>query len=73
MRNYKKIKAFQLANDLVLRVYEQTKSFPKEEVFGMTSQLRRACVSVATNIVEGAQVVNTKKIICSFSISRADH
>jgi len=53
-RDYTKIIAFQKADDLTLQVYEKVKSFPREELFGLTSQLRRASVSVPTNIVEGA-------------------
>ena len=59
MRNYKKLKAFQYADELALLIYEATRSFPKEELFGLTNQLRRAGVSVASNIVEGS-ARNTK-------------
>jgi len=54
MRDYTKIRAWQLADDLAVVVYEATKSFPREEVYGITSQLRRAAVSVPANIVEGS-------------------
>ena len=54
MRDHTKLRAFELADKLALATYEQTRSFPREEVFGLTSQLRRAAVSIASNIVEGA-------------------
>src|SRR5688572_30674258 len=53
MRDPTKLRAFELADQLALRVYQQTASFPRDEVFGLTSQLRRASVSIASNIVEG--------------------
>lgn len=54
MRNYRNLKAFELADELVFMVYKITKTFPKDELFGLTSQLRRAAVSIPSNIVEGA-------------------
>lgn len=53
MRNHKKLRAFELADGLVLAIYQATKGFPRDELFGITSQLRRAAVSIASNIVEG--------------------
>jgi four helix bundle protein len=53
-RDYTKIKAWQLADELALLVYKATKEFPKSEIWGLTSQMRRAAVSVPANIVEGS-------------------
>ncbi|MEZ4904745.1 MAG: four helix bundle protein [Spirosomataceae bacterium] len=51
--SFKDLLVWQKAHSLVLAVYALTKSFPKEELFGLTSQIRRSSVSVAANIAEG--------------------
>jgi four helix bundle protein len=52
-QNFKDLIAWQKAMDLVMDIYEITKQFPREEIYGLTSQLRRAAVSIPSNIAEG--------------------
>jgi four helix bundle protein len=53
MRDHTRLRAFELADSLAIEIYRATQSFPREEQFGLTSQMRRAAVSTASNIVEG--------------------
>jgi four helix bundle protein len=53
MRDYKDLHVWQKAHRLTLAIYTATKAFPKEERFGLTSQVRRASASIAANLAEG--------------------
>jgi four helix bundle protein len=53
MRDHTKLRAFELAEEVAILVYRVTAGFPKEELYNLTSQTRRAAVSVPSNIVEG--------------------
>jgi len=53
MRDHTKLRAFELADEMAVFIYQATRRFPKDEIYGLTSQMRRAAVSVPSNIVEG--------------------
>jgi four helix bundle protein len=55
MENFKKLKVWLKAHELVLEVYRITDEFPKSETFSLVSQIRRAAISVVANIVEGSK------------------
>lgn len=54
MHDFKKLKIWQRSKDLSVSIYQITSDFPKHEVYGLTSQIRRAATSVAANIAEGS-------------------
>jgi four helix bundle protein len=70
-RNHRSLKAWQKAIELVEHVYAETRHFPKEELFGLTSQMRRAAVSVPANIAEGAARSGTRELARYLSIAAA--
>lgn len=53
MNSYKELKVWQRSIELVLEIYNLTKLFPKEETYGLTSQMRRSAISIPSNIAEG--------------------
>lgn len=69
-RDFRKIKAWQLADDLVVAVYGVTKKYPRDEIYGLTSQLRRAAYSGPSNIAEGASRSSQKDYLHFLYIAR---
>ena len=53
MKDFHELKVWQKAHQLTLAIYKVTAPFPREELFGLTSQLRRSCSSIAANLAEG--------------------
>ena len=53
LKNYKELKVWQKSYELCLELYRATKVFPKEEIYGLASQIRRSAVSIPSNIAEG--------------------
>lgn len=53
LKNFKDLKVWQKSYQLCLEIYKVTKRFPKEEIYGLTSQIRRSAVSIPSNIAEG--------------------
>jgi four helix bundle protein len=67
MRDHAKLRAFELADEVAFMMYRVTRDFPRDEIYGLTSQMRRAAVSVPSNIVEGC-ARNTQKEYHQFLI-----
>jgi four helix bundle protein len=71
INNFQELKVWQKAHELVLFVYKITESFPKSELFCLTSQMRRAVISVAANIVEGFRRRSIKDSLNFYSMANA--
>lgn len=69
IKSYRDLVVWQKSMDLVTEVYLLTKVFPKEEIYGLTSQVKRAVVSVPSNIAEGQGRDSTKEFIHHLSIA----
>ena len=69
LRNFKDLQVWQKAYQLCLKVYKATRDFPKYEFYGITSQMRRAGVSIPSNIAEGYGRKTTKEYVQSLYIA----
>ena len=63
MSDYTDLKAWQGAKDLALEIYRCTRTFPRDELYGLTSQMRQAAVSVPSNIAEGKGRYSQKELL----------
>ncbi len=63
MKDYKELEVWKKGISLVLNIYETTKNFPKDERFALTDQIKRAAVSIPSNIAEGASRNTTKEFV----------
>ena len=63
MKTHKDLKVWQESIELVTIIYDKTKSFPKDELFSLTSQIRRCAISIPSNIAEGAARESNKEYI----------
>jgi four helix bundle protein len=70
MRGYQDLKVWQLGVEITIEVYRLTDSFPQREIYALASQMRRAAVSIPSNIAEGHSRGQTKDLIRFISISR---
>jgi four helix bundle protein len=71
VKSFEELTIWQEARELTNRIYILSKKFPKEELYGLTSQIRRASVSIMSNIAEGFNRRSTKEFINFLIISRA--
>ena len=70
-RDHRTLRVFAIADRLVIDIYQATKQFPTAERYGLQAQIRRAAVSIATNIVEGCARRSTREYLNFFNIARA--
>jgi four helix bundle protein len=71
IKSYRDLRVWQSGMDLVVMVYEMSEKFPSKEIYGLTSQVRRAAVSVPSNIAEGHTRESTKEYLHHLSIAQA--
>jgi four helix bundle protein len=69
-RDHRQLRVFQEAHQLVLAIYRETRNFPRDEWFGTRAQMRRAAVSVTTNIVEGSARRGTAEYVNFINVAR---
>ncbi len=71
MKSFRELRIWEAAMNLVEKIYQITRDFPKEELYGLTSQLRRAAVSIPSNIAEGHTREHLKEYLHHISMAQA--
>jgi len=69
LRDFKELKVWEKSHQLALEVYKATAQFPRQEAFGLTGQIRRACISIPSNIAEGSGRNGTVELARFFNIA----
>ena len=73
IKSFTDLKTWQEAHKLVLIIYKATKQFPREELFGLTNQMRRAAVSITSNIAEGFSRQSYREKVQFYSIAQGSN
>jgi len=71
IRKYQNLKIWEKATELALRAYDLTRAFPREEIYALSSQIRRSAVSVPSNIAEGSERKSDKEFVRFLRIASA--
>jgi len=69
MKDFRDLKVWERGHELTLKIYKITSGFPREEMYGLTSQMRRACASIPTNISEGCGRSRDTELACFIEIA----
>ncbi len=73
VRSFRDLEVWQMAMELTVAVYRLTQGFPREELFGLSSQLRRSVVSIPSNIAEGQGRLNTRELRQFLGVARGSN
>jgi four helix bundle protein len=73
IQSFRDLQVWQRSMEMTLAVYRLTRGFPHEEIYGLTSQMRRSAISVPSNIAEGQERLNTREFIQFLGIARGSN
>jgi len=69
VKDFRDLKVWQRSHELTLKIYKITTGYPRAEIYGLTSQIRRACASISTNISEGCGRSRDTELACFIEIA----